>query len=196
MLFVARHGRTSINARGLLLGRADPPLDDLGRAQAAAMARTIGPVARVIASPLRRAQETAAAFGVPIETDERWIELDYGEWDGRPLLDVPVETWAAWRSDLAFRPPGGETLSELGVRVRSACDDLAADATGDSIVVVTHVSPIKAAVAWALGAGDELAWRLFVAPGSITKIDVRDGLAVLVSFDETAHLEIEQTPAP
>lgn len=196
MLFVVRHGRTSINARGLLLGRADPPLDDLGRAQAAAMARTIGPVARVIASPLRRAQETASAFGVPIETDERWIELDYGEWDGRPLLDVPVETWAAWRSDLAFRPPGGETLSELGVRVRSACDDLAADATGDSIVVVTHVSPIKAAVAWALGAGDELAWRLFVAPGSITKIDVRDGRAVLVSFDETAHLEIEQTPAP
>jgi broad specificity phosphatase PhoE len=196
MLFVVRHGRTSVNARGLLLGRADPPLDELGLEQAAAVARAIGEVTRVIASPLRRAQETAEAFGAPIETDERWIELDYGEWDGRPLLDVPVETWAAWRTDLSLRPPGGETLLELGERVRAACDDLAANASEESVVVVSHVSPIKAAVAWSLGGGDELAWRLFVAPGSITKIDVRDGRSVLVSFDETAHLGIEQTPAP
>ena len=184
-----------MNARGLLLGRDDPPLDELGRTQAADIARAIDPVTRVIASPLRRAQETAAAFGMPVETDERWIELDYGEWDGRPLADVPAETWAAWRADPDFRPPGGETLHELGDRVRAACADLAATAHDESIVVVSHVSPIKAAVAWALGCGDELSWRLFVAPGSISKIDVRDGRSVLVSFDETAHLEMGQTPA-
>jgi broad specificity phosphatase PhoE len=179
-----------------LLGRADPPLDEVGLEQAAAIARAIQSVTRVIASPLRRAQETAAAFGLPVETDERWIELDYGEWDGRPLLDVPVETWAAWRSDTSFRPPGGETLFELGERVRAACADLAENARDEPIVIVTHVSPIKAAVAWALGSGDDLAWRLFVAPGSITKIDVREGRSVLVSFDETAHLPIGQPPAP
>jgi broad specificity phosphatase PhoE len=193
MLHVVRHGRTSVNARGLLLGRDDPPLDETGREQAKAIARAIPRVDRVVASPLRRAQETAAAFGCAVETDERWIELDYGEWDGRPLLDVPVETWAAWRADVSFRPPGGETLLELGDRVRVACNDLAAAATDTSIVVVSHVSPIKAAVAWALGQGDELSWRLFVAPGSISRIDVRDGRTVLASFNETAHLDIDQT---
>jgi broad specificity phosphatase PhoE len=196
MLHIVRHGRTSVNARGLLLGHADPPLDETGRKQAVAVARAIERPGRVIASPLRRAQETAAAFGVPVETDERWIELDYGEWDGTPLLDVPLETWAAWRADTSFRPPGGETLLELGERVRSACADLAKAASNESIVVVTHVSPIKAAVAWALGAGDELAWRLFVAPGSISRVEVRDGRSVLASFNETAHLDLGQTPAP
>ena len=195
MLHIIRHGRTSVNARGLLLGRADPPLDETGRKQAAAIASAIPRPARVIASPLRRAQETAEAFGMPVETDDRWIELDYGEWDGTPLLDVPVETWAAWRADTSFRPPGGETLFELGTRVREACVDLAEAAARESIVVVSHVSPIKAAVAWALGAGDELAWRLFVAPGSISRVDIRDGRSVLAAFNETAHLEIGETPA-
>ena len=188
MLYVIRHGRTSVNARGLLLGRADPPLDDVGREQAEAIARCLPDVTRVVASPLRRAQETAAAFGLPVETDDRWIELDYGEWDERPLIDVPLETWTAWRADVAFRPPGGESLVELGIRVRAACDDLTDSAKGDAVAVVSHVSPIKAAVAWALGAGDELAWRLFVAPGSISRVDIREGRSVVVSFGEVTHL--------
>jgi broad specificity phosphatase PhoE len=195
VLYIVRHGRTSVNARGLLLGRADPPLDDVGRDQAAAIARRLPDVTRVVASPLRRAQETAATFGLPIETDDRWVELDYGEWDGRPLVDVPVETWTAWQADVSFRPPGGESLVELGARVRAACDDLVEAAKEHSIAVVSHVSPIKAAIAWALGVGDELAWRLFVAPGSISRIDIRDGRSVVVSFGEVAHL-VGQTSAP
>jgi broad specificity phosphatase PhoE len=195
MLYVVRHGRTSANARGLLLGRADPPLDDVGREQAVAIAGRLPDVTRVVASPLRRAQETAAAFGLPIETDERWIELDYGEWDGRPLMDVPLETWSAWQADVSFRPPAGESLVELGQRVRAACDDLVDEAREHAVAVVSHVSPIKAAVAWALGAGDDLAWRLFVAPGSISRIDIRDGRSVVVSFGEVTHL-VGQTSAP
>lgn len=188
MLIVVRHGRTEANASGLLLGRADPELDDLGREQARRLAAAVGPVDRVVASPLVRAQQTAAAFGVEVETDERWIELDYGDWDGRRLTDVPAETWAAWRSDVSLRPPGGETLTELGTRVRAACDGLALAAASGTVVVVTHVSPIKAAVAWALGQGDELTWRLYVAPASITRIEPREHGPVLVSFDETSHL--------
>jgi len=76
VLVIVRHGRTDHNAAGLLLGRLDPPLDPLGRDQAAALAAALGPVDRVIASPLRRATETASAFGRPIEIDERWIEVD------------------------------------------------------------------------------------------------------------------------
>ena len=171
-LTLLRHGRTTANAGGLLQGRVDNPLDDVGERQAVAAAAAIGPVDRVIASPLLRAQQTAAAFGVEIETDERWIELDYGEWDGRPVRDVPPETWAQWRTDLSLRPPGGETLEELGERVRTALTDLAKDPNGH-VVVVSHVSPIKAAVAWGLGVGDEVSWRTRLTTGSFSQLDLR-----------------------
>jgi broad specificity phosphatase PhoE len=190
VLIIVRHGRTAANASGLLLGRADPELDELGHAQAAALAAAVPRVDRVVASPLRRAQQTAAAFGAPVETDERWIELDYGEWDGQPIGQVPAVAWAAWRQDLDFCPPGGECLADLGRRVRAACDDLVDAATVGDVVVVTHVSPVKAAVAWALGVGDEVTWRMYVAPASITRVDFRETRAVLVSFDEVAHLPV------
>lgn len=193
MIVIVRHGRTAHNASGLLLGRLDPPLDELGRAQAAALAAAVGPVDRVISSPLARTRETAAAFGAAVELDERWIELDYGEYDGVPLSDVPPEIWKRWRDDLDFRPPAGETLRELGDRVRGALDELAAESGpgAGTTVVVTHVSPVKAAVGWTLGAGDDVSWKLWVAPASITRIGVTDRGGVLHSFNETAHL-----PAP
>lgn len=191
MLHIVRHGRTAHNASGLLLGRLDPPLDELGQAQAMAMAATYEHVDRVICSPLLRTRETAAAFGVEPIIDERWIELDYGEYDGRPLGEIRSETWKAWRTDLDFAPPGGESLRQLGVRVRSALDDLIADgsAADRTTVIVTHVSPIKAAVCWALGADDLTAWRLWVAPASISRIGTTPHGGVLHSFNETAHLD-------
>jgi broad specificity phosphatase PhoE len=185
VLVVVRHGRTAANAGGLLLGRADPPLDEHGRAQAAALAPAVADATRVVTSPLRRARETAAALGLPVEVDERWVELDYGDLDGRPIADVPADLWRAWRADVAFAPPGGESLAALGRRVRAACEDLATEAAEADVVVVSHVSPIKAAVAWALGVGDELSWRLHVTPASVTRIAVRDGGGVLTSFNWT-----------
>src|SRR5215210_6447011 len=124
MLVLVRHGRTTANASGLLLGRADPPLDEHGVGQAAALAAVVAGARRVVCSPLRRAQETAAALGLPVEVDDRWIELDYGELDGRPIPEVPADLWARWRADVHFAPPGGESLAALGGRVRAACEDL------------------------------------------------------------------------
>jgi broad specificity phosphatase PhoE len=198
VIVLVRHGRTDHNAAGRLLGRLDPPLDELGVRQAAALAAALADLRDplVVTSPLARARATAAALqeglGVPATVDERWTELDYGEWDGRPLADVPPATWRTWRSDAGFRPPGGETLAELGLRVRAAMADLTdlaarPEAEGRDLVVVSHVSPIKAAVAWALGVGDELAWRLFVAPASITRIRA-GGTPSLHGFNEVGHL--------
>lgn len=188
MLILLRHGRTEANAGGLLQGRIDPALDELGERQATAAAEAIGPVDRVIASPLQRAQQTAAAFGAPVETDERFIELDYGEWEAKPVKEVPAATWAEWRTDLDFRPPGGETLNELGARVRTGLADLAADAMHQDIVVVSHVSPIKASVAWALGTGDETTWRLYLGQASICRIATTLDSARLIEFNVTSHL--------
>jgi broad specificity phosphatase PhoE len=196
VIVLLRHGRTEANAQGLLLGRADPALDDVGRQQASAAAAVVAETAsvgRIVCSPLARCRATAeivsGLVGVPVEIDERWIELDYGELDGTPLAEVPPATWAAWHSDVSWAPPGGESHADLGKRVRAACDELAADpAGGGDALVVSHVSPIKAAVAWALGVGDEVAWHLYLAPASITRIAPRGTRHSLQSFNETAHL--------
>jgi broad specificity phosphatase PhoE len=183
MLVIVRHGQTGANAEGLLLGRADAPLTELGRRQAAALAAALAPPARVISSPLARARETAAAFAPPVEVDERWVELDYGDLDGMHPGAVGPDVWARWRADPKFVPAGGESLHQLGTRVRDACQELAPTAVDRDVVVVTHVSPIKAAVAWALGVGDEVAWRLFVADASVCKVAVRPEGPALVAFN-------------
>ncbi len=177
MLHVVRHGRTADNAAGRLLGRADPDLDDVGRRQAAAVAASFDGVDRLISSPLARCRQTAEAigarFGLEVEVDDRWIELDYGEFDRMGLSSVPPETWAAWQADPGFRPPGGETLLELADRVGGALHELAPTAVDHDVVVVCHVSPIKAAVAWALGVDIGISWRSHVAQASMHRIAVR-----------------------
>jgi broad specificity phosphatase PhoE len=184
MLWLARHGQTAENARGLLLGRADPPLSEVGRRQAVALARVVPPEGRVVSSPLRRARETAEALGRPVEIDERWIELDYGTLDGCRPADVDEAVWERWRSDPSYVPAGGESLTALGERVREACRQLTTDARDHDVVVVSHVSPIKAAIAWALQVGDAVAWRMFVRDGSIARIRIDSWGTVLVSFNE------------
>ena len=102
--------------------------------------------------------------------------MDYGEFDGRPLgAGARSELWTRWRSDPDFRPPVASPLAEAGTRVRSACDDSSpptakGHAAGAPVVVVSHVSPIKAATCWALGLADEGAWRLYLATASMTRI--------------------------
>lgn len=188
MLIIVRHGRTGANAAGELLGRRDPSLDETGLAQAAAVGAALAGVDRVVSSPLARTRETAAAIGVDVAVDDRLIELDYGELEGVPVADVEAETWAAWRADTAWRPPGGESLDDLAARVWPALEELAAPASDHDIAVVTHVSPIKAAVAWAIGAGIEVQWRCFVQQASISRIATRGGRPSLHTFNETHHL--------
>ena len=199
-LLLVRHGRTEANARGVLLGREDPPLDPTGEAQAAALAAALctgrfGPITAVVSSPLRRTVATASrlaeAAGLDVQVDERLIELDYGEFEGVPVGGLPQETWSEWRSDVHFRPPGGESLAELGDRVRGSCVEWSerAASEGAGVVLVSHVSPIKSAVAWALGVGEELAWRAHLDPASITRVLLRGGRPALALFNETAHLE-------
>lgn len=188
MLYLVRHGQTAANAERRLVGRADVPLSDLGRDQVAAVAAALrgDGITRVVSSPLARAVATAEAFGLPVEVDDRWVEMDYGDLDGQPMADVAAEVWTAWRSDTGFRPPGGETLVEVAARVGDACRDLAGAAADGPVVVVSHVSPIKVAVAWALGVGIDATWRMFLDLASVTRVATSIGGApILQSFNET-----------
>jgi probable phosphoglycerate mutase len=184
VLILVRHGRTALNAAGRLQGRIDEPLDDVGHLQAKAVAERVGPVDELISSPLLRAQQTAEAFGMPCALDDRWIELAYGVYDGMPTGEVPSEIWRRWREDPEFEPEGGESLAALDLRVRAACVDIAERARERAVVVVSHVSPIKAAVGWALGTGIELSWRSHLSQASITRIDVRRAGPILFTFNE------------
>jgi broad specificity phosphatase PhoE len=188
VLYLVRHGRTAHNASRRLLGRLDVPLDDLGRRQAAALGRVpaLHGALRVITSPLTRARDTAAALGPPVTVDERWAEIDYGIYDGLEL-EAAADLWRGWGTDLAFTPEGGESLAGVGARVREACEDLWPEAAEHDIVVVTHVSPLKAAVAWALGVGDEISWRMFVDVASVSLIGSGRSGPSLRTFNETHH---------
>jgi broad specificity phosphatase PhoE len=140
---------------------------------------------------LQRAHATAAAIashhGLAVEIDERLIELDYGDWDGLPLHEVGAESWAAWQRDVAFTPPGGESLEDVARRVAGFMESELDDAPTVT-VAVSHVSPIKAAVCDALEVGIEVSWRMQLGVASITRIAGRDGRGVLLSYNETSHL--------
>jgi broad specificity phosphatase PhoE len=195
MLILVRHGESTANAQGLLLGRTDAALTEKGRRQAASVRQLLSaPVSAVRTSPLGRARDTAALLdlGVPIEVDDRWLEVDYGEFECQPLRDIPAAIWQEWRRDPSFRPAGGESLAEVDTRIAAACTELfavdGAGARGDQgdVVVVSHVTPIKAAVAWALGADAGLSWRLHLQTASVTRIGWGNGAPVLHSFNEVA----------
>lgn len=192
VLILVRHGRTAANAAGLLQGRLNQNLDEIGRRQAVAVASLIRSqcvVDSVISSPLRRAEESAAAFGMPIEIDDRWIELSYGVFEGVPFRDVSAEVWQRWRQDRGFVPEGGESLTAVDERVRAACDDLTERASRGNVVVVSHVSPMKSAVAWALDVDAGISWNSHLDQASICRVGFRGRRPLLTAFNETAPLE-------
>lgn len=192
VLILVRHGETAVNSQGRLQGRVETELNERGHEQAERLAVAVAklePVA-VVTSPLRRTRETAAAIGratgLHVEIDERLTELHYGDWEGSRFAELPEGAFDAWRADPTFTPPGGESLVDLRARVVPCIEDLLERER--PIVVVSHVSPIKAAVTWALGVGDGTTWRMHLELASISRIGRRANTPVLLTFDETAHL--------
>lgn len=187
MLILVRHGRTAHNASRRLLGRLDVPLDAIGVKQAEALGHLplLRDAGRIVSSPLQRAVRTAEAFGPAVEVDPRWIEVDYGVYDGMALDDNP-EVFRHWPAELEWVPAGGESLLDVGSRVRAACAELWEQAARRDVVVVTHVSPLKAAVAWALGVGDAVSAQMIVDVASISVIAAnRAGRPALKVFNDT-----------
>lgn len=170
-LLLARHGETADNAERRFQGARNPPLNERGRAQAAALAETLRgeEIAALWTSPLRRAAETAEivgrSLGLEPRPDERLREIDVGAWAGRTyaevLAEVPdaLERWLG--GDLSFRFPGGESLAEQTERVVAALEEIRA---GDvPALVVCHGGVIRVAQR-ALGRGGD-------ADGELAQVD-------------------------
>jgi probable phosphoglycerate mutase len=191
MIILIRHGQTTTNAEGLLVGRSDPHLTALGERQARALAPYLKGVEEVWTSPLARARETAALAlpGLAPVITESFIEVDYGDLDGQPVSAISPEQWHGFEHghDLAFG--GGESLASVDQRVHAQLDAIFADRSSllhssqRHLAIVSHVSPIKSAVVWALGVAPSTAWRTRLENGSITTIGARGATPQLVRFN-------------
>jgi broad specificity phosphatase PhoE len=183
VLSIVRHARTEANAGGRLQGSLDLPLDDVGLVQAAALPSLVAGIDRVICSPLLRARQTASVFGIEPTIDDRWREVAYGPFEGHRIADLPQEMWMRWVNDIDYAPEGAETLRAMGDRVAAALEELAEEAQDSHVVVVTHATPVKAAMAWALGVDVTIASRSWVDQASVTRVNVRGGRPSLAAFN-------------
>ncbi len=194
MLILVRHGQSTANAAKLLVGRTDAELTAMGREQAAALSGSLESAGALLASPLVRARETArlAVPHLAAQIDDAFVEQDYGTYDGRSDTEVPREEWAAFRSHHDATLGGGESLADVDARVHARLNDFLADATSllhdahRHLVIVSHVSPIKSAVTWALGVPGSVAWRLRLDNASLTTIAVRASGPFLVSYNDVS----------
>jgi 2,3-bisphosphoglycerate-dependent phosphoglycerate mutase len=154
-ILIARHGETDWNREHRFQGHADPPLNELGRAQARELAETLAgsEVTAVYASPLARARETAEivaeVLGLPVETRTALREVDVGSWQGLTRGEVEQRYPKGFRRWLDFGHgwEDGETYDDLGRRVVADLLELAGRHAGERILVVTHGGPVRAAQA-------------------------------------------------
>jgi ribonuclease H / adenosylcobalamin/alpha-ribazole phosphatase len=193
-----RHGQTPMSVQRRYAGRSDVPLTDLGVQQADAAAKRLASagITLIVTSPLLRAVQTAeqvaAVTGAPVVTDEGFRESDFGAWEGLTFAEVrerwPVEV-RTWLADPVVAPPGGESFAEVSTRVTGALHRALAGREGQTILIVSHVTPIKTLVAAALLAPPAALYRMHLDVAALSEIDwYPDGPAVLRSFNDTAHL--------
>jgi probable phosphomutase (TIGR03848 family) len=195
LVLLVRHGQTPTTGE-TLPGRAKGlHLADKGIEQAEAAAERIAKLKRVdavYASPLERTRETAApiakARGLTVEVERGLIECDFGEWTGAQLKALmKKKEWATvQRYPSGFRFPGGESFSEMQLRMTTTLQKLCQKHPGGVVVAVSHADPIKAAVADALGTHLDLFQRIHISPCSITTISYGDAGPMVLNVNTTS----------
>ena len=194
-LLLLRHGETRHTADKKFSGPGgdDPGLIEAGVEQARRAGRALsemGGVDVLLSSPLRRTLETAevvsASLGLPVEVEDGFRESAFGVWDGHTLPEVEAE-WpdelAAWLRSRTVRPPGGESVSDVQKRVEASLTATLELYRGQTIVVASHVTPIKLCVRYCLQAPWEITHRMLLAPGSLTTLwFYESGASVLRHF--------------
>jgi broad specificity phosphatase PhoE len=198
-LYLVRHGETAGNLQMRYLGTRDEPLTEIGLRQASQAAAALAqlPIRIAVSSPMRRAADTAAqirdACGIELRLDERLAEGSFGLWEGLTRAEVlklgagDAERLAHWESDATFAPPGGESLESVQRRVADLAEEMKNEFSNSSVVLISHVGPIKALLARALEIPLLATRRLFLDPGTISVVEW--GARPLVRlFNSHAHL--------
>lgn len=206
-MVLVRHGRTAYTAERRYSGRGDIPLSEAGIAEASAVADRVArlvashdatPLAAIVTSPLVRCTATADAIdkrigGVPIRVEPDLIECDFGAWEGLTYAEVrerfPREM-QRWLQSPAVAPPGGESFRTVDTRVRRVTATLRSAYPSQTIVVVSHVTPIKLILREALGATDAFLYRLHLDSAGISIVDSwSDGGVSVRTVNDTSHLD-------
>lgn len=198
MLYLVRHGETSFNRDRLGLGRADPPLTQLGRLQAAAVGERLAPepLTRILTSPLARAIETATAIAgernLQVEIRPELTELDAGEADGVPLSELRTrhpEFLAAWMGETSadVPMPGGESLRDVAQRLSGLLEELREPAEG-AAVIVSHNFVLKALVCELLGIELHRFRSIAVDLASLSTITITRRGVSIVALNDCCHL--------
>ena len=199
-----RHGQTPLSVEKRFSGIGDPSLTETGSAQAAAAAARLAgcDATAVISSPLARAQQTAGlvarALGVEVVVEQGLRETDFGDWEGYTFGEVK-QKWprelTAWLADTGVAPPFGESFDATATRVRQARDRVLGAYGGQTVVLVSHVTPIKTLLRIALDAPPTALYRMHLDLASVSEVQwFADGPAVVRSLNDTGHLP-RATPA-
>lgn len=198
-LLLLRHGQTELSAQRRYSGRGNPALTDVGRRQAGAAARFLaerGGIAAVFASPLQRAYDTAAtaarALGLDVTVDDGLIETDFGAWDGLTFAEAAErdpELHRRWLRDTSTTPPGGESFEDVLDRVVAVRERIIAGHGGSTVLVVSHVTPIKMLLRLALDAGPGILYRLHLDLASLSIAEFySDGASSVRLVNQTGYL--------
>jgi len=195
-LYLIRHGRSLWNAEGRIQGQADPPLDDLGRKQAHALAARLCSenLQMVYSSPLLRARETAeilcAAGGWPLKLDGRLKERHTGEWTGLSGSEVDARKAANpaydWRG---LGPPGGESPAALTARVAAGVDEIVAAHPEQKVAVVSHGGALNAYLRHVLGIAPDYPVHFRFGNAGWARLSLKDGHVRLLSLGDERHVE-------
>jgi broad specificity phosphatase PhoE/ribonuclease HI len=198
-LLLLRHGQTELSVGRRYSGRGNPPLTELGRHQAEAVAGYLGSragIAAVVTSPLQRAYDTAAAaakaLGLDVAVDDDLIETDFGAWEGLTFGEARAadpDLHGRWLRDTGVAPPGGESFDAVHDRVRRARNRIIAEHGGSTVLVVSHVTPIKTILRMALDAGPTMLYRMHLDLASLSIAEFYpDGLASVRLVNQTSYL--------
>jgi broad specificity phosphatase PhoE/ribonuclease HI len=194
-----RHGQTELSTQRRYSGRGNPALTDVGRGQAEAAAQYLGRrggVAAVVTSPLQRAYDTAAeaakALGLDVAVDEDLIETDFGLWEGLTFTEAAErdpELHRKWLRDTSVMPPDGESFDSVSDRVQRARARIISEHAGETVLVVSHVTPIKTLLRLALDAGPGILYRLHLDLASLSIAEFYpDGASSVRLVNETSYL--------
>ena len=200
-VYVARHGETTWNLAGRYQGRLESELSPLGARQALVLADAMeaAGISRVVSSPLWRctatAQATAERAGVPVETDDRLIEIAHGTWEGRLRDEIAANDparYRAWREDPAHvQFENGESIADVLARWR---DFVASFAPAAPALVVTHDAVVRVALVDSTARGLEDFWTTRVENGAYAVFDVHAGRWALLDACVTDHLGALRAP--